>query len=322
MFRTLRKAAIRLSLTGLLFIILAGQCGDNGGGTGIDDGDNGNGGGDPVGNPPAAPAIMQLHPLDSEPTRGLWVVIHDASDDEDGFILQRQELGGRFTSVADLGANTETYEDWGLEISTNYTYRIRAYNEFGNSDWSVEKTKTSAGPQTKSVLTYTTADTYVEDSIPNMNFGDENYITVAGEGGYWGGRANAMNVFSLPTLPSYAVQFEAAFLRLCEAGGGNTIYPGPIEIFAAPILSQWDENNVTWDTRPGTWVSTYGYSVHNPNQNTCVTIDVSNVVSDWYSGVRANRGFMLFSGSAGYVPYYSREGYPSGSALLQVDYLW
>ena len=116
--------------------------------------------------------------------------------------------------------------------------------------------------------------------------------------------------------------FESASLRLCEAGGGNTSYPGIVGIYAFSILNAWNENNVTWNSRPGSWVSNYGYSLHDPNQNPCVIIDVSETVSAWYSGARANHGFMLSSTSNAYVPYYTKEGYASGSALLDIRYVW
>ncbi len=312
----LKSSRAVLHVVGLTFLALAGACiTQEGGGTGPDDEE-------PEGSPPAAPSIMQLLPLAEEPRRGLYVAIHDASDDEDGFTLQRREPGGSFSDVVNLPANAETFDDWGLRASTEYSYRIRAYNIYGKSAWSAAKTQTSTGLLIGTFFTYTTADAYVEESRSNTNFGSERYFHVAGEEGYWGGRANGLISFSLPDLPSHATMFESAFLRLCEAGGGNTAYPGIVGIYAVAMLNQWNENTVTWNTRPGTWLTTYGYNLHNPNQNPCVIIDASEVVSAWYSNVRANHGFMLFSSSNAYVPYYSKEGYAPGSALLDIGYVW
>jgi hypothetical protein len=304
----------RVFLLGLPLLLVA-CVGDGGRGTGP------NGEEELSGSPPATPSIMQLVPLAQEPERGMYLTIHDASDNEDGFRIERKVGGGSFNSLTSLSPNTDNYTDWGLEMSTQYTYRIQAYNKDGNSNWS-EKTQTASGPEIGYLSTYTVAYTHVEESNSNTNFGNERYITIAGAEGYWGSRANALIFFPLPNLPTYTREFESSYLRLCEAGGGNTIYPGLLGIYAAPALNQWNENTVTWNTRPGTWLSTYGYNVHDPNRKTCVWIDVSDVVSDWYSGVRPNRGFMLFTGSNAYVQYYSREGYEPGSALLEVDYTW
>jgi hypothetical protein len=128
-------------------------------------------------------------------------------------------------------------------------------------------------------------------------------------------------MFTLPSIPSYG-QYQSADLRLVEAGGGNTTYPGTIGIYAAPVLNTWSENTVTWNNRPGSYLSNAGYGSHNPNNNSAIYIDVTDVVSDWYAGVRPNRGFMLFSGSNAYCSYYAREGYSAGSAYLTVTYTW
>ena len=216
--------------------------------------------------------------------------------------------------------NTETYTDWGLERSVRYTYRIQAYNEFGSSNWD-EKTETAVGPQTSSIYppTKVSSDAYVMESTPDGNFANERFLTVAG---YEGGHENALLLFSLPNLPSHAEDFQSAKLGLCEAGGGNTIYPGNIKLFVAPIANQWNESTVTWNNRPGTWLSDFVSKDHNPNNAPCVEIDISNIVSKWYSGARSNLGLNIFSGSSSYVSYYSREGYEPGSGSLQINYSW
>lgn len=303
----------RVFLLGLPLLLVA-CVGDGGRGT------DPNGEEELSGSPPAAPSIRQLIPMAQEPERGMQLIINDASDDEDGFKIERKIQGRSFTSLTSLSPNTLIYDDWGLEMDVTYTYRIQAHNKFGSSNWN-EKTQTAPGPEIGYLSTYTVADTHVEESNSNTNFGNERSIMIAGAEDFLG-RINALLLFSLPILPSHAKDFESAYLRLCEAGGGNTVYPGLLGIYAAPALNQWNENTVTWNTRPGTWLSTYGYNVHDPNKKTCVWIDVSDVVSDWYSGVRTNRGFMLFTGSNAYVQYYSREGYEPGSALLEVDYTW
>ena len=275
----------------------------------------------PQGRPPSTPDFYQVVALAQEPVRGMNLSIYDASDDEDGFRIERKKQGGSYSQLVTLPANASKYDDWGLEISTQYTYRIQAYNSYGNSDWS-EKTQTSAGSVTNELFTYVTSDAWVENTNPNSNYGNTNYLQIAGANGPWGGQANILLMFILPSIPAYAHSVQSATLRLCEAGGGNTSYPGSIYIYAAPILDSWNGSTVTWNNRPGTWLSTNGQASHNPNNTSCVTIDVSNVVSDWYNGVRQNRGFMLFSSSNSYSAYYSKEGYSSGSALLQVYYTW
>lgn len=296
---------------------------------------NGNNGGN-GGEPSATPYIVALAPTAEEPNRGMLLIIDGRFDDRDGLNIERKnENDYQFNLIERITQNSTNYEIHDGDInyvdlnnigtSIEYSYRVQAYNEHGSSDYSNVRTAISVGPVLGiPQFLNPVADAHVKRADPNRNFGDENYITVAGEnpGFYGGSNENALLLFSLPNLPSYA-QFESAELRMCEAGGGHTFYPGLIGIYAAPIESfySWDENTVTWNNRPGSYLSTYGYGMHNPNEERCLFIDVTKVVSDWYYGIRPNKGFMLFTGSDAYCSYYSRES--SGSpSLLEINYVW
>ena len=67
----------------------------------------------------------------------------DNSDNEDGFKIERKELGGTYTEIKTLAANVTSYSDTGLNPDTTYYYRIRAYNSFGHSDYSNEANATT-----------------------------------------------------------------------------------------------------------------------------------------------------------------------------------
>lgn len=67
----------------------------------------------------------------------------DNSDNEKGFIIERQILLGLFLPIATVGANVTTYVDRGLLASTKYTYRVLAYNDFGKSVYSGTATITT-----------------------------------------------------------------------------------------------------------------------------------------------------------------------------------
>ena len=64
-----------------------------------------------------------------------WV---DTSDNEKGFKIERKAAGGSWKEIAaDIGKNVVAYSDKGLSAGT-YTYRIKAYNDAGDSDYSAE----------------------------------------------------------------------------------------------------------------------------------------------------------------------------------------
>ena len=60
----------------------------------------------------------------------------DNSSNESGFRIERSSNGTSFSEIATVGANVITYVDSGLAGSTQYWYRIRAYNTAGNSAYS------------------------------------------------------------------------------------------------------------------------------------------------------------------------------------------
>lgn len=274
----------------------------------------------PLGSAPTAPAFSQITPITNEPQRGMYLTIFDNSDDEEGFEIQRESLGGRFTTIVTLAPNTSSYDYWGLERSTVYTYRIRAFNQFGESDWS-EKSQVSQDLLTTAItpLIKTTTDVHVSESNSETNFSGSKYVTVAG---YQNNHENALLYFTLPNLPSYSEGLKSATLILCEAGGGNTTYPGSITIYASAVIDPWIESSVTWNTRPGSFLYASTFGSHNPNNEPCIQINVLDIVSDWYSGERINNGFNLYSGSESYCSYYSIEGYAEAPARLEIKYYW
>lgn len=68
----------------------------------------------------------------------------DNSDDEDGFKIERKPSGGSWSQIHDTqGADVTTYGDSGLSENTEYYYRVRAYNDGGNSGYSNEANDTT-----------------------------------------------------------------------------------------------------------------------------------------------------------------------------------
>lgn len=74
----------------------------------------------------------------------LTVSWSDNSDNESGFKIERSLNGSSFSQIAVVGTNVESYDDQGLEPSTTYWYRVRAYNSMGNSSFSNVASGTTA----------------------------------------------------------------------------------------------------------------------------------------------------------------------------------
>lgn len=74
---------------------------------------------------------------------------------EDGYRLEVRGSGGEWMELATLEAGVKTFNHTGLSASTDYTYRVRSFNDAGASAYSVELTvKTQQAP----VLTALTLD--------------------------------------------------------------------------------------------------------------------------------------------------------------------
>ena len=223
----------------------------------------------------------------------------------------------------------------GLAMSTKYTYRIKAYNESGSSDW-YEETATSVGLQKNFITAYISADTMVRKQNSSTNYGALNYIEISGANSYlWGGLGEpslsyGLLLFDLPVLPKYAVDFNSAYFYMYDADSGNASYNVPIDIYAGLTLDPWKENTVTWDNRPGTFLSDkdgpLAYTLKGPddayNHVESIKMDISRLASYWYSGEYPNYGLMLFTKSDNiFWDFYSKEIAP-GATSLEVYYTW
>ena len=62
----------------------------------------------------------------------------DNSTDEDGFVVERALASDptAFAEVARVGVDVVTYKDAGLPQGTTFLYRVKAYNQAGDSAYS------------------------------------------------------------------------------------------------------------------------------------------------------------------------------------------
>ena len=81
-----------------------------------------------IGRLPAAPTDLTAVALSASEILLAWT---DKADNETGFAIERDQH-----EIATVGADTETATHSGLPPSTLYSYRVRAFNAFGYSDYS------------------------------------------------------------------------------------------------------------------------------------------------------------------------------------------
>ena len=85
--------------------------------------------------PPGAPGNLVATPASSSQINLTW---SDNSSSENGFRIERCTGSGcaGFVQIVQTSANASSFSDKGLSASTLYNYRIRSFNEGGNSEYS------------------------------------------------------------------------------------------------------------------------------------------------------------------------------------------
>ena len=97
----------------------------------------------PGSTPPIAPSNLTANTLSPSEITVTW---SDMSNDETGFRLERSMDGVNWIEIAVTAGNIASFVDNGLAASTNYKYRVRAYNSKGSSSYSnIGNATTQAG---------------------------------------------------------------------------------------------------------------------------------------------------------------------------------
>ena len=92
------------------------------------------------GKPLQAPSDLVATAVSEDEIRLSWT---DNSHDELGFKIERKKEEEVFTQIDTTSADVTSYSDTGLSASTTYYYRVRAYDDAGNSDYSDEASATT-----------------------------------------------------------------------------------------------------------------------------------------------------------------------------------
>ncbi|HEX8473381.1 MAG TPA: S8 family serine peptidase [Pyrinomonadaceae bacterium] len=107
---------------------------------------------------PAVPTSLDFTVYSTTQVNLSWM---DNSTDETGFRVERCAGVGctNFVQIAQLGANIKAYSNTGLAVNTTYVYRVRAYNNNGNSAYSSAVQVAMQAPPAPSALSGLAAST-------------------------------------------------------------------------------------------------------------------------------------------------------------------
>jgi hypothetical protein len=120
---------------------------------------------------PSAPTGLTVTALSSSQINLTWV---DNSNNEQGFKIERCSGAGcnNFTQIALVGANVVSYTNTGLSASTSYSYRMRAYNASGDSNYSNTASAMTQAAQTPPAAPTNLAAAAASKSQINLSWRD------------------------------------------------------------------------------------------------------------------------------------------------------
>ena len=163
--------------------------------------------------PPAAPSNLTLQVVSSSQINLAWV---DNSSDENGFQIERCQgtvaSCGSFVQIVQVGANVTSYNNTGLSGATAYTYRVRAFNAVGNSQYSnsAEATTPSVPPPPPPAAPSNLTLQVVSYSQINLAWVDNS----SDEGGFWVERCQG----------TVASCNGASFVQIAQVGANVTSF--------------------------------------------------------------------------------------------------
>lgn len=196
--------------------------------------------------PPEVPAGFNAIVMSSEQVKLTW---NDNSDTEEGYIIERKSEE-EYMEIAHPGVNDTLFSDTGVEANTSYTYRIRAYNLAGYSDYSDQA----------AVTTLANGGIFQEENgVVSMEaeYGEKGSVWSVGQDEFASG-SKFLEVN--PTRNNTGDQPECE-LHVCLTTYFFTIKEGGDYTFWFRILSEGDENDsFFWRIGTGSWIMEEGRS--------------------------------------------------------------
>jgi inhibitor of cysteine peptidase len=190
--------------------------------------------------PPAAPTDLAATTASFSQIDLTWT---DNANNETGFKIERctgADCTG-FAQIATVGTNVTSYSNTGLAASTSYSYRVRAYNAGGDSDYSNPATAvTQAAPALPAAPSTLTAIAVSKNQI-NLSWTDN----ATNETGFKIERcrgSTCTNFAQITTVGANVTTYSNTGLS------GNTTYRFRVRAYNAAGNSVY--SNIAWATTP------------------------------------------------------------------------
>ncbi len=152
-------------------------------------------------------------------------------------------------------------------------------------------------------------DTTILGFSPSGVFADENILWV---GYVYGWPTRALLYFDISSIPSSSIISKATLLLPQTQNGQGAL---PLEIEAHRNTSNWQASSASWNNSPS-FDPVVASSTTTVSGYTQVSLDLTNLVRDWYNGTYSNYGITLMAPDAESQPNnWYREFYSSNRIL-------
>jgi hypothetical protein len=105
----------------------------------------------------------------------------DIATNETGYKVERKDPNGSFSVIATIGTNSTSYIDKTVTENTMYTYRVLAYNGFGNGEYSNEASERTLPDISTGLVAFYPFTGNAGDSSGNNNHGTVNGATLTND---------------------------------------------------------------------------------------------------------------------------------------------
>jgi titin len=221
----------------------------------------------------------------------------DASNNEDGFRVERSVDGVTFSTLSSVVANVTTFTDNTVQSGIRYSYRVLAFNSAGLSTYSNVASASAAQVGFAPV-----ADVTIRPDYPSSNFGTETELKVDGDP-----LKEVLLKFAVSGVLGRTV--SKASLNLWVSTDGS-VFGGS---FYRVADNSWTENTVTWNNAPAADATPIA-SLGSVKTDFSYSVDLTSVITG-----DGTYSLLLKSTNPDGVYYSSKEGSHSPQLIVAVQ---
>ena len=275
--------------------------------------------------PPNVPSMLTAQ------VSGLSVLLNwtDNSNNETAFIIERRINNANYIELAELIMDSDNYLDENLVQGNQYSYRVKAKNEMGQSDYSntISVTITVSTEPVTIFLKHNVdgyagfKDTYLDMENPDNAYGETQYKYVQNDP-----KVNYAVSFEIPEYIK-GKSIQSATLKFYCWSVSKWTENSYLDLYL--LIQEWDENSANWNHRNseqewqvpgGTAATDIIDRVLIPSSSFYPIFDITSILQEWADDQTENFGLLLKNDSSVITGIKGSEYSEYGRPLLEITY--